>query len=169
MIATYNPKAQTWSVVNGTSPSTIPGPITTLCASKEDGSRYWVAGQSSDGSAFLSFYDGSSFHPVTGIFSTKTIVRGIQILVLKEDHGDSNLLDRDQVLLITGQLQLPNFGSASAALFNGTNLTPFILSKTVGGKPGSISELFTENKNTFSSGGKCCFLRCLSDLDTDTY
>ncbi|KAK2765510.1 hypothetical protein FQN54_008364 [Arachnomyces sp. PD_36] len=150
MLATYDTSSQAWKSTDGASAPNIPGPITAICAGTEDASRLWVAGQSSNGSTFLVHYDGSEYFSVGDIFDDKTVIRGIQILALSEDHDDTDYLENDQLLLITGQLQIPDFGTASAALFNGSDLTPFILSTTAGGQPGSLAALFTENKNTLS-------------------
>lgn len=154
MLATYDTDSQAWEATKGASAPNIPGPITALCAATEDASRLWVAGQSSNGSSFLVNYDGSKYLSAGEIFDKQTVIRGIQILALKEDHDNTDYLDNDQVLLITGEIQIPDFGTASAALFNGTDLTPFILSTTAGGQPGSLAALFTEHKNTFNSSGK---------------
>lgn len=157
MLATYDTSAQSWKSTEGASSPNIPGPITALCAATEDASSLWIAGQSSNGSSFLVKYDGSKYLSAGEIFDEKTVIRGIQILSLSEDHEDTDYLDKDQLLLITGQIQIPDFGTASAALFNGTDLTPFILSTTAGGQPGSLAALFTEHKNTFNASGKLYF------------
>lgn len=153
MLATYDTSSQSWESTGGASSSNVPGPITALCAANEDATRLWVAGQSSNGSSFLINYDGSKYLSAGDIFDEETVIRGIQILPLSEDHEDSDPLDNDQMLLITGKIQIPDFGTASAALFNGTDLTPFILSTTAGGQPGSLAALYTEHRNTFSSNG----------------
>ncbi|KAL2014549.1 hypothetical protein VTN00DRAFT_2074 [Thermoascus crustaceus] len=152
LIATYNPKEQTWSSFEGASPDIIPGPITALSPGSEDVSQLWIAGKSSDDSSFLIKYDGSQFHSVGNIFGKDTTIRGIQVFASHTEHDGTAFLNKDQLLLITGRLVLPDFGNASAALFNGTSLTPFILSSTADGQPGSISQLFTENKPIFSTG-----------------
>lgn len=160
MIATYDPKEQAWSSLEGASPDVIPGPVTALSPAAEDISRLWIAGKSSNGSSFLISYDGSQFRSVGNIFGGRTTIRGIQVIATNTKHDETVFLNKDQLLLITGQLVIPDFGNASAALFNGTSLTPFILSSTAGGHPGSIAELFTENKNTYTSGGKFNAFSC---------
>ncbi|PGH18931.1 hypothetical protein AJ80_04258 [Polytolypa hystricis UAMH7299] len=150
MLASYDTEAQTWSAFNVN--STIPGPVTALCPAREDGSLFWIAGETSSGSSFITFYDGSTFHLIDNLFSDGTTIHGLQILGLSEDHEETDFLDKDQVLMISGQLQIPKFGTASAALYNGTTLIPFIITTTADGEPGSIAELFTENKNVLKGG-----------------
>jgi hypothetical protein len=154
-IATYDASSQKWSAVDGASSPAIPGPVTVFGAAATDLSSYWVAGQSSNGSAFLVQYDGSQFNSAGQIFGKSTSILGLQVIGLSTAHTSTDVLDDDQILLVTGQLEIPGFGNASAALYNGTTLTPFILSSRSDGQPGSIQQMFTENKNTFKGDSKC--------------
>jgi hypothetical protein len=56
--------------------------------------------------------------------------------------------------MVTGSLRIPGFGTASAALFNGTALQPYALTGSAGNTAGSISKIFVQNENFFSSGSK---------------
>ncbi|KKZ63494.1 hypothetical protein EMCG_02225 [[Emmonsia] crescens] len=151
-LAVYDAVSRTWSSIDGASSKVIPGPVTAFALSREDGSRFWVAGKSTDGSPFLVFYDGSNFRSPGAIFGKQTTIHGIQVIGLRKEHSETEMFDKDQVLLISGRLEIPDFGSASAALYNGTVLTPFILTTTADGQPGTVAELFSENKNTFRGG-----------------
>ncbi|OAX85177.1 hypothetical protein ACJ72_00444 [Emergomyces africanus] len=148
-LAIYDAESRTWSSISGASSNIIPGPITAFGFSREDGSRFWVAGKSSDDSPFLVFYDGLKFHSPGPLFGKQTTIHGIQVIGLRREHSATEMFDKDQVLLISGRLEIPDFGIASAALYNGTTLTPFILTTTTDGQPGAVAELFSENKNTF--------------------
>ena len=146
-LASYDTKKQQWSALNGAA-SAVPGPVTALSPANNDASSFWVAGKSINGSAFLMKYDGSSFQTVGDVLGNLTTIRGLSMLELNSNHRSSNLVPADQVLLVTGQLYVPQFGNASAALFNGTTFSPFLLS-TSGNEPGSISQLFSEKQMTF--------------------
>lgn len=150
-LATYDTAKQVWAEVNGA--QAVPGPVTALSPANNDGSRYWIAGKSTNGSAFLMKYDGTNFQSVGDILGKGTTIRGLSVLSLSQNHDDNNLVDAGLSLLLTGQLDLINFGNASAALFNGTSFTPFLLSNS-GNGPGSISQFFTQNKQAFSTSGK---------------
>lgn len=162
MIATYDTSSQVWSSVDGASPSEIPGAISAFGPAATDISSYWIAGQASNGSTFLMEYDGSKFNSAGQLFGASTTILGLQVVGLSTNHRSTSLLNDDQILLITGQLVIPNFGNASAALYNGTALTPFILSSTADGKAGTIREMFTEKQNTFS--GKSKYKLCITSL-----
>jgi hypothetical protein len=167
MVATYDTSSQKWSSVDGASPSEIPGAISAFGPAATDMSAYWIAGQASNGSTFLMEYDGSKFNSAGQLFGASTIVLGLQVVGLSTNHKSTDLLNDDQILLITGQLVIPNFGNASAALYNGTALTPFILSSTANGEAGTIRQMFTEKKNTFSGKSKSKFFVVTSSMDTN--
>jgi Cortical protein marker for cell polarity len=150
-LATYEPDSQTWAAL---SIPQLPGSVTAFAPATMDVSKWWAAGKNDDGSVFLAQYDGQEYHPINDAFASSTIIRGLQVLGLTEEHGPSDVLDRDQALLITGQIDLVGFGRASAVLYNGTSFTPFILSSTANGQAGSLSQLFSSNVNRLKGGGK---------------
>ncbi|KAL5340334.1 cortical protein marker for cell polarity-domain-containing protein [Aspergillus crustosus] len=172
-LATYSTSDKAWEVFEGASSSSIPGNVTAFTPASGDMSRFWVAGQYTNGSNFVVNYDGSAFHPAREIFGNGTVIRGLDVIPLAADHDDTSLLDNDLTLLITGQIAVPDFGLASAALYNGTTLIPFILSSTSDGQPGRMSHMFYENSNPYAresghhSNGIvvlvafCCALGCI--------
>lgn len=169
-LATYHAKKNLWKAFDGAS---APGSITAFSPANQDVSVFWVGGHASDGSAFLANYDGSKFETVDNVFETGTTVRGMEVLPLASDHEKDGYLNKDQILMVTGQLVLPGYGNASAALFNGTAMSPFLFSSTSDGQPGSMSHMFYEYKNPYARTGKhhsngiivlvsfCCALGCV--------
>lgn len=155
-LATYDVTSQAWMTFNN-APSAIPGPITALTPANSDASHFWVGGRSSNGSAYLLMYDGTNFNSIGDVLGKRTNIRGLSMLTLSQQHSDNALVPSNMILMLTGQLELPGFGNASAALFNGTAFSPFILSNS-GNNPGSLSQLFTEKPSSFSPPGKTCFL-----------
>lgn len=153
VVATYNPKTQTFSSIPNTGGPT--GTVTALTPGSSDGSQIWVAGENTDGSAFLSKWDGSKWNAVTGLLGTGSVIRGLQMFMLTENHASSPLVSEGMVLMLLGQLNIPNFGTASAALYNGTTITPFLLANTAANGPGSLSQAYVQNpQNFFKSSGK---------------
>lgn len=150
-LANYDAQKNVWTTLAGA--SGVPGPVTALTPANSDASDFWVAGKSGNGSAFLMKYSGNSFTPVGDVLGNQTTIRGLSVLQLSKQHDDNPLVQAGMTLLVTGELNLPTFGNASAALFNGTTFSPFILS-TSGNGPGSISQLFSEKQVNFKSLGK---------------
>lgn len=154
-MATYNVQQRTFTEFSGA--SNVPGPVTALCPANDAGSQFWVAGVSTNGSAFLEKYDGSQWIPAGSTLGPGTTIRGLQIFSVTRNHASNNLVSPGQVLLVLGQLSLPNFGNASAALFNGTTFTPFILATSRNGA-GSLSQAFVQNpQNFFKSSSMSSF------------
>lgn len=150
-ILSYDSSSNQFAVVAGA--SDLPGPVTALTIATNSGDELWAAGQGSDGTAYLQRFDGGKWKPVNeAMFGQDTDIRGIQVLSLSEEHGNSDIIDKGEDLLLMGQINIANFGSASAALFNGTTLIPFLLAtKGQDGstEPGSLSSIFVENPNSF--------------------
>lgn len=151
-LASYDANKFEWSALDAAA-NDVPGPVTALSPANNDASQFWVAGKATNGSSFLMKYDGSKFRAIGQEFGTQTTIRGLSMIGLSEEHDSNDLVDRSMVLLVTGQLDLPNFGNASAALFNGTNFSPFLLS-TSRNNPGSISQLFSERVISFKGSSK---------------
>ena len=149
-IATYDASKQIWSVPSGA--SVIPGPVTVLSPASSDGSSYWIAGVATSGSSFIMKYDGSNFTRAQDLGPQSTI-RGLSVLSLTQPHGANNFLDSSMALMVTGNLKVADFGNASAALFDGSSYTPFILSNS-GNGPGSLAQVVTEQLQSFNVEGR---------------
>ena len=151
-LATYDAKKSVWSVLDGAA-ANVPGPVTALTTANKDGSQFWVSGTNpQNGSAFLVKYDGSNFKSIGDPFAEGTIVRGLSVFELNDKHDPTDLVDQSYTLLVMGQLNLPGFGNASAALYDGKTFTPFLLS-TSGNQAGSMSQLFSEKEMKFDTHG----------------
>ncbi|KAI4122633.1 MAG: hypothetical protein LQ338_005697 [Usnochroma carphineum] len=152
-LANYDTKKSRWTPLDDAG-TAVPGPVTALTPANDDTSEFWVAGKSTNGSAFLLKYNGSGFQSVgdNGMLGDQTTIQGLSMLSLNDEHNKNDLVPQGMTLLITGSLNLPNFGNASAALFNGTSFAPFILS-TSGNGPGTLSQLFSEKTVSFKSSG----------------
>jgi hypothetical protein len=150
-ILSYDSTSNQFSTLPGA--NSLPGPVNALTIATNNGDQLWAAGLGSDGAAYLQRYDGSKWSPVdSALFDRDTDIRGIQVISLSENHDSTDLIDGSQDLLLMGQINIPSFGTVSAALFNGTNLIPFLLAtKGADGQTsdGSLSSIFVENPNSF--------------------
>lgn len=148
-LATYNPTTQVWAPAPGA--NAIPGTITALVAANSDASQLWVGGTAINGSAFLMKYDGTIWNSVGNAFGSGTKIRGLQIMSLTTNHAASALVSASQTLMITGSINVPGFGNASSVLFNGTTFQPFALTTTATNTGGSLSQIFSQRQNFFST------------------
>lgn len=149
-LALYNVDDQQWRVIDN---SAIPGPVSAFCPAAKDENHMWVAGTATNGSTFLIEIDGQNTRPVIDAFGPNTTIHGLKIMKLSENHQSTDFLARDRALLVTGQLNIANFGNAAAALFNGTTMQPLILASTSNGEPGTISQVFTSKEDDLASNG----------------
>ena len=152
-MATYDAKAQTYQQYAGA--GSLPGPITVMSPANGDYNQFWAAGTATNnGTSYLAKSSSGVWTSVSGL-GAGTIIRGVQVMALTSNHDASDLVPADQVLMLTGNLNLPNFGNASAALFNGTTFQPFVLTSREDGTQGTISQMFVSNPQNFmtSSGG----------------
>ena len=148
-LARYDTELQTWDKFQGA--DAILGPVEILVPGSSDGTQVWIAGHETDGrSAFLMKFDGSSWRVVTDVFGEGTEIRSLQIFTVTDSHDRTDLIDENRVLMLTGRIVVPDYGTASAALYDGTSLQPFALT-TSDGNAGSISRIFTERANFFES------------------
>lgn len=147
-LVTYTAGGSLWDSYPGA--SAIPGPVDSVTQGSADGSQIWVAGTATNGSVFLMKYDGSNWKSAGQPFGTGTDILSLQIFSVKTQHSSSDLLDAKMSLMLTGRIVIPGFGTASAALFNGSTLTPFALSANSGNKAGTINKIFTEKTDFFS-------------------
>lgn len=142
-LAEFDTKAQVWSVYDGTP---LPGPPSAFAETSED-DVFWVAGTATNGSAYLTQVNDGKLAPVTGLLTPDSEVLGMQMMSLSSSHNPSRFLDNKMDLLVLGKLNITGFGMASAALFNGTTLQPFLLSVNSAGQAGSLSTFFSSNTN----------------------
>ncbi|PNS20867.1 hypothetical protein CAC42_2798 [Sphaceloma murrayae] len=145
----YDSRAQTFSSFPGA--NTLPGPVTALTPATGDYNQFWAGGTATNnGSAYLQKYDGQNWISVGGL-GANTEIRSLQVVATTEDHADSSLVDRNEILLLTGSINVPSFGNASAVLFNGTTFAPFLLTTTADNGQGTVGRIFVQNPGNFLS------------------
>ncbi|KAK4629455.1 Squalestatin S1 biosynthesis cluster protein L1 [Fulvia fulva] len=151
-MATYNSKKQTLEEYAGG--STLPGPIIALSAVSNKYDEFWISGvATANSSVYLAKYADNTWTGAGGLGESTTI-RKLQIMPLTSDHADSDLMAKDQSLMILGDVNIPGQGNASAVLFNGTTYEPYILTNMQDGTQGSLSAIFVSNpQNLMDNSG----------------
>ncbi|WPH02687.1 Hypothetical protein R9X50_00555300 [Acrodontium crateriforme] len=145
-MATFDSKTLTFTQLTTADP---PGPITAMVPADGKYSQFWATGTASNNdSVYLSKYSGGSWTGVGG-FGAGTIIRSLQVLALTQNHDNTDLVPKNQILMLSGNINIPNYGNASAALFNGTTFQPFVLASKADGTQGSLSGMFVSNPQSF--------------------
>ncbi|OAA67611.1 Galactose oxidase/kelch, beta-propeller [Cordyceps fumosorosea ARSEF 2679] len=145
-LAYYNPVKQTWTDFPRI--EEVPGPVAVITPASMDLKQFWIGGTSlKDNSTFLMKWDGSNWRSVEQKLPNTTVLRSIQVFQLTKSHDRAPLLETDQALMITGAIDLPNTGSVSACLFNGSHYVPYALTTSNNKGTGSIGRIFSQRPN----------------------
>ncbi|KAF2753238.1 hypothetical protein EJ05DRAFT_419255, partial [Pseudovirgaria hyperparasitica] len=129
----------------------MPGPVTSLSAANADRTQFWAGGTALNGSAFLQKYDGSQWQSISHLLGENTVISALQVMPLTDDHDNNDLMEGNRALLVMGQLNVPNYGNASSALYDGRTFTPFIISSSSRNTGGIISHAFVQRDDFFTS------------------
>ncbi|KAL5596912.1 hypothetical protein BROUX41_006409 [Berkeleyomyces rouxiae] len=153
-LAIYNAKSVSWDVF-ADSDTILPGPVSLMTAGSDDVSQIWVAGYStSDGSIFLMKWTGDQWLSTAPTdMESGSVISSLQVFATTTKHESSETLEEKQVLVITGSINLRNFGPVSAVVFDGTGFDPYLLSIASGNNRGSISGIFVQHDSFFKSSG----------------
>ncbi|GAP86062.2 putative cellular morphogenesis protein [Rosellinia necatrix] len=153
-LASFDVSSSSWTVFDGA--SDLPGPVDAITPANKERDKVWVAGTRPDGTVYLMMYDGKGWASASITLGSETVITSLQMFSLTKGHDKSDLIDERQALLLTGSIDIPSFGTASGAIYNGTTLEPYILTSsmntTIGS--GSVSKIFVENEKFFTSSSK---------------
>ena len=150
-MATYDAKKQVFAAFTGGADP--PGGISALTPATGNYKEFWATGiADNNNSAYLSKYSGDSWTTVGGL-GPSTTIRGLQLLPLTKDHDSSDLVSSSEVLMIVGNINIPSFGNASAALFDGKDFTPFLLTSKDDGSQGTLASIFVSNTQALMKMG----------------
>ncbi|KAH8180066.1 cortical protein marker for cell polarity domain-containing protein [Sarocladium implicatum] len=149
-LAIYDAGDRSWSAFPGA--DDIPGPVEVMTAAADSGEQIWIAGYSDDGGLYLMKYDGSKWIKSKTELGSGTIIRGMQVFSLTEQHDESDILDEKQALMLTGSIAIPDGDTVGAAIFNGTHFRPYALITSSSSSTGTIAKIFSQRNDFFSSG-----------------
>ncbi|PHH61499.1 hypothetical protein CDD81_346 [Ophiocordyceps australis] len=149
-LASYDAKRQSWSAFPRG--DEIPGPVLAMTPASSDGNQIWITGKSlQDGSVFLMKYDGDKWQSAKQGLSARSVLRSLQVFTATKSHDKADILDEKQALMLTGSIDLPATGPASAVIYNGTHYQPYLLTTASGSGSGSIAKIFTQKNDFFTS------------------
>ncbi|EPS42974.1 hypothetical protein H072_3038 [Dactylellina haptotyla CBS 200.50] len=149
-LATYKPSSRTWTIFpNATE---IPGPVTTIFTPSGEESNIYIGGNSG-GRPFILRWDGTKWIDLSVGLRDGSILEGIEVFELDGAHPENNLLSQSQILMASGNILLDSTPiNSSAALFDGANWVPFVLTSNSDGSSGSLGAFVSESKHVFNEG-----------------
>jgi hypothetical protein len=144
ILASLDKTTNTWQ------PAPTHSDIATLSAIlQESGSHYLVAGKSNNNTTYIGSWNGQGFLSFeSDQLGPSTEIRQLLWMpVRRSSVGSRYPSNSDNMLMAVGHIQLPDSTtSASAALYDGTEWHPFLLSASAQqGGSGHINRIFTAN------------------------
>lgn len=148
--ARWDTKELQWSVVGDA--NALPGPATAIATDDQDEQKIFAAGVSSDEAATPYFmkWDGTTWSDLSSdALQSGSEFQQIAFVPLSNNRQDNHddLVEKDRLLMVSGDLDFEEYGRVSSALFDGSSWTPFLVSAAAGGDSGFIAGLFYSAKH----------------------
>jgi hypothetical protein len=146
-VAIYNFDNSSWVNLDG-----LPGPALAVVADNKNTSSIFAAGySSSDASPYLQHWDGSTWTEQNSTLLAGSLVQQLAFVPLSSEHDAPGLMEKDRMLMISGDLYLENMGNVTSALYDGSNYHPYLVATSSTGQLASGSSLFwSESSFDFS-------------------
>lgn len=157
-LAAYHVPVDQWTPFNSRAP--LGGVVTAMTPASthtygstwsSDRQEFWIAGRNADSSALLKKWNGTGWINFAEGYSADSVFHSVQLLSRSENGPKNDYINQDEYLLLLGDIGLPT-GRASAALFNGTALQPWIFIRSSAGQPGKFFSMFMESSQTVLKG-----------------
>lgn len=109
------------------------------------------------GDGFISGFDGDNWKSISGInFDNSSSITDMKLLTLKDSNykghnDDETFFRKHNILAVSGQLDLEDYGLVNLALYDGTEWIPFIYSGITTSKLGKINSILVEDQFRFLS------------------
>jgi hypothetical protein len=131
--------------------STLPGPINSFVLNGNGVDSVFASGlDSSTGNAYVSHWNGTVWNSIDSVMKPGSVITELVLLELATHHTENNVLAANQVLLISGNIELDNFGNASGVFFDGTSYQAAYLTTTDDGQSGVVNSFFSQQSKSFS-------------------
>jgi hypothetical protein len=89
------------------------------------------------------------------LLSNTTVINGLQILTLTKNHASNSFLAQSNSLMLLGHIVLANGTSATAALFNGQSVSPYLITANEASTgAGTANAFIAQNTGSFFMAGK---------------
>lgn len=146
-LAQYNFQTAQFSTFS-TQSTGLPGPINSFELNGQGVESVFASGlDSSNGQAYIAHWNGSSWKRIDSVLKPGSVVTDLSLLQLENSHTANGVLPANEVLLVSGNIVLDNFGNASSVFFDGNSWQPAFLTTKADGSSGSVNSFFTRNKN----------------------
>lgn len=149
-LAQYDFGTMQYTTFEGQS-STLPGPINSFVLNGNGVDSVFASGlDSSTGNAYVSHWNGTAWNSIDSVMKSGSVITKLVLLELATHHTENSVLAENQVLLMSGNIELDNFGNASGVFFDGTSYQAAYLTTTDDGQSGVINSFFSQQSKSFS-------------------
>lgn len=156
-LATYDFKARVYTPYNDLS-SGLSGPITSLVLNDRGMSSMFVAGLdrasgASQDTSYVAYWsdENGKWEVIASELGPGSLVTDLSLLQLESTHESSPILKDNEVIFISGKLQIEGFGRASSAMYDGHKLQPILLTTNKDGSTGTINSFFSQQTTLFGN------------------
>lgn len=104
---------------------------------------------SSTGSAYIAHWNGSSWSRVDQTLEQGSVVTQLSVLDLEKEHASNDRLPNNQVLLVSGNLALRDFGNASSVFYDGESWQPAFITTKGDGSSGMVNSFFSQSTRSY--------------------
>ncbi|CAB4484018.1 hypothetical protein RhiirA5_415984 [Rhizophagus irregularis] len=132
-----------WEDMRGVGDGKLPGPAVVVFNDFMIDDQFFVSGYAEDSSAYLRKWTGNNFRNIGEKILPGSKIEALSLLPSNGEHDSVDYLGDDWLLLVSGSLKLDPIGDVSAALYDGKNMYPYIISSQMNGVPGRIFAIFT--------------------------
>lgn len=130
----------------------LPGPVNSFVLNGEGTESIFASGSNNKtGEVYLGYWNNSAWQLLDAPFEQGAVVEQVSMLRLESQHKSNSILPGEEVLMVSGNMTLRGFGSASVVLYDGENWQPLFVSTTSSGRPGSVKQFYSQSSQHFNS------------------
>lgn len=150
-LASYDFNSRSYTTY-GEQSTGLPGPVSSIVLKSNDLDSVFAAGiDTSTKDSYITYWNGSTWSRIDTQLQNGTIISDLALLQVETSHNTNSLLFENEVLLLSGNIIVQDFGSVSSAMFDGESITPVFLTANKDGTSGAINSFFTQQKLVFGN------------------
>lgn len=137
-VASYSFGNSTWRAMPG-----LPGPALAIAVDDKNAGSIFASGYSaSDNTPYLQAWNGQQWSAQNQSLQTGSLVQQLAFVPMVNEHAAVGSIEKDRMLMVSGELYLENIGNASLALYDGSSWYPYLVAQASTGTLGAVSALF---------------------------
>lgn len=133
-----------WEPLDG-----LPGPVQSIVINDRNASNVFAAGfDSSTSKPYLQHWNGATWtEQNSSLLEDGTSIANLAFVPLSKEHDASGTIQKNRMLMATGNVFLAGQGNASSALYDGRQWYPYLVGSSPTGDLGAGSSLFWSESN----------------------